>query len=327
VHCNRVLDILDHEGIQWLRLNSEDVVENLTTSIFPARRAGTLKVHTHASQLELEDVRCVWFRKPEAFDVSKFALDAVALRYLQAEFDEFVNNLYALLSDRVWINNPLISRIASRKLWQLHIASSVGLNIPRTIVSNSPEDIFAFCSELDGDLAIKSLSALFANVPISATESYDYGLFTRRVTKLELHKAIEFIPHMPTMIQEYVEKQFELRVTSVNGMHLACRIDTQSSELSKEDSRINISALPHSPYNLPDEIDRKLTSYMKIMGINFGCHDIIVNKQGEYIFLECNPNGQWLWIENLIDANISTQIARFLVNSTKGSLASPSLRD
>lgn len=323
VHCNRVLDFLDRDGVEWFRLNSEDVVDNLSASIFPTRRTGILKVPTHKGQLELSDVRCVWFRKPEPFDVSKFPLETTALQYIQAEFDEFVNNLYALLCDRVWINNPLLSRIASRKLWQLHIATAVGLNVPRTLISNVPEDVFEFASCINGDLAIKSLSALYANVPISSTESYDYGLFTRRVTQAELRGASEFIRYMPTMVQEYIEKQFELRVTSINGTHLACRIDTQISELSREDSRINISELPHSQYDLPNEIGNKLTAYMLSMGINFGCHDIIVDKKGDYIFLECNPNGQWMWIENLTGLKISKQISDFLIGCTRNCQKTP----
>ena len=244
--------------------------------------------------------------------MSKFDLNEIARSYVEAEFNEIANNIYALLSDRVWINNPLLTRIASRKMWQLHVASSVGLKVPKTIISNNSHDIFKFLSDMDGDLALKSLSALHAEIPINESNSYDYGLFTRRVTQSELQNAREFIHYMPTTIQEYIEKAFELRVTSIGGVHFACRIDTQSSEFSKEDSRVNISDLPHSEYQLPGDVACKLTKYMQVMGINFGCHDIIVDKNNDYVFLECNPNGQWMWIERLTGINISKAIADFL---------------
>jgi glutathione synthase/RimK-type ligase-like ATP-grasp enzyme len=318
VHCNRVLDYLDDAGISWFRLNSEDLAGNLFASISPAEGSGILKVPTHEGHLDLRDVRCVWFRKPEPVDVSQFQLDPAALDYIQAEFDEFLNNLYALLSDRVWINNPLLSRIAHRKLWQLHVARRVGLNIPKTIISNNEQDILRFSCEVGGDLAIKSLSALHATISLNKNEYYDYGLFTRRVTQRELEDAREFMQHMPTVIQEYVDKKFELRVTSVSGKHLACRIDTQSSDLSKEDSRINIADLPHYVYDLPNPISEKLTAYMCAMGLNFGCHDIIVDKNDKHVFLECNPNGQWMWIERLTGLNISKQLAAFLSARARG---------
>jgi glutathione synthase/RimK-type ligase-like ATP-grasp enzyme len=261
-------------------------------------------------------VRAVWFRKPEAFDVSSFSVDDTAKLYIQAELGEFVNNLYALLTDRVWINNPLTTRVASRKMRQLQVANSVGLAVPRTIVSNDANAVMRFSEDIGKDLAIKSLSSLHAEIPISPKESYDYGLFTRRISCAELRTASEFIPYLPSMVQEYIEKEFELRVTSIGGRHLACKIDTQSSTFSMEDSRINISDLPHSVYDLPQDISSKLTEYMVRMGINFGCHDLIVDKNGRFVFLECNPNGQWLWIERLTELDISKAIAEFLARNS-----------
>ena len=48
------------------------------------------------------------------------------------------------------------------------------------------------------------------------------------------------------------------------------------------------------------------------MGLNFGAFDFIVTPDNKYIFLECNPNGQWLWIELLTGQKISEKIANAL---------------
>jgi glutathione synthase/RimK-type ligase-like ATP-grasp enzyme len=51
------------------------------------------------------------------------------------------------------------------------------------------------------------------------------------------------------------------------------------------------------------------------MGLNFGCIDLIVRPTGDYVFLECNPNGQWLWIELATGQKISASIAEWLINA------------
>jgi len=53
------------------------------------------------------------------------------------------------------------------------------------------------------------------------------------------------------------------------------------------------------------------------LGLVFGCIDMIVTPRGEFIFLEINPNGQWLWIEELTGLPISEAIANTLANPPK----------
>ncbi len=51
---------------------------------------------------------------------------------------------------------------------------------------------------------------------------------------------------------------------------------------------------------------------MKDMRLRFGAFDFIVTEDDEYYFLECNPNGQWLWQDELLDVQIGYSIAQAL---------------
>ncbi len=51
------------------------------------------------------------------------------------------------------------------------------------------------------------------------------------------------------------------------------------------------------PADLPDDIALKVRAFMRRMGLWFGCLDMIIQPDGTYVFLEINPNGQWLWIQ------------------------------
>jgi hypothetical protein len=53
---------------------------------------------------------------------------------------------------------------------------------------------------------------------------------------------------------------------------------------------------------------------LRAFGLNFGCFDILVTKAGEPVFLEMNPNGQWLWVENMTGLPIGQAIAHQLIS-------------
>ena len=41
------------------------------------------------------------------------------------------------------------------------------------------------------------------------------------------------------------------------------------------------------------------------MGLYFGAFDFILDPDGRYVFLEMNPFGQWVWIEQLCTLRIA----------------------
>lgn len=52
------------------------------------------------------------------------------------------------------------------------------------------------------------------------------------------------------------------------------------------------------------------------LGLAFGAIDLIKSKSGDYVFLENNPNGQWVWIENQTGQSISDAVIEILANDT-----------
>jgi glutathione synthase/RimK-type ligase-like ATP-grasp enzyme len=51
------------------------------------------------------------------------------------------------------------------------------------------------------------------------------------------------------------------------------------------------------------------------LDLNFGCFDFIVDENDNVFFLECNSNGQWLWIEEDTGMDISGAIAEWLIKN------------
>ena|SRR5579864_1464458 len=51
------------------------------------------------------------------------------------------------------------------------------------------------------------------------------------------------------------------------------------------------------PFSLPEQVEASLLRLMDNFDINFASLDMILSPEGEFVFLELNPNGQWLWLE------------------------------
>ncbi|MET2829780.1 MvdC/MvdD family ATP grasp protein [Mesorhizobium shangrilense] len=296
-HVDAVAKHISETRVPWVRINIEDFATNVEVDVHPTKGAGRLFVKDSGKEVMLEDIGAVWYRKPDPVAVQHFEIgDPAALDYVEAEFNEVVHGLYALLDRAYWINNPLRTRIAHRKLLQLKTAAKVGFAVPQTIVTNRPAAALDFAHQVNGDLAIKSLGAICVT-RMEAEQARQYGIFTRRITDNEMKEHRDKIGHMPTLFQEFIEKEAELRITCVGDEVFACEIRGRPGDVTNDDYRFDTPNLPHEAVERPDLTDR-MHAYMKAFGLHFGCFDFIVPKGGgEPVFLEMNPNGQWLWVQ------------------------------
>ena len=310
-HVEPVVRHLEAAGVPWVRLNTEDAATNLSLTIDPARGSGELFIHDSRQVVDLASVRAVWYRKPERVHVDHFHLDAGALDYVDAEFREILDGLYALLSHAYWINNPYTTRLAHRKMRQLQVAATLGLRVPRTLITNVPERVFEFAQGLQSDVAIKSLGAISVLEETGEDTALQYGIFTRRVSQDELVEVSDKIRHLPTTFQEFIPKQCELRITCVADELFACEITARDGDATADDYRFDTNNLEHRATDCHG-LDDRLRAYMREFSLEFACIDVIVPRDGEPVFLEANPNGQWLWVERHTGLAIASAIARRL---------------
>ncbi|WP_223863289.1 hypothetical protein [Streptomyces sp. 5-10] len=80
------------------------------------------------------------------------------------------------------------------------------------------------------------------------------------------------------------------------------------------DWRAEYRNLTYEPIQCPDGMRRTLVRFLARFGLNFGAFDFAVTTDGTWWFLECNPNGQWAWLEDAAGLPITTAIADLLEN-------------
>jgi len=263
-------------------------------------------------RVAFDDICGAWYRRSgnlyesePRLSITSEKLDNYVKIQSQGALSALCNTLQAL-----WVSHPPTLRRAEVKALQLVQASRAGLAIPHTLISNDPEWATTFVEALgDTDCAIKPLLA------VGATD--EQGGFRMPLTAmLPRGHSLASVAHAPTILQPYVDKAFELRVVVIGGRIFAAKMDTQADEKSRIDSRGGDPA--QEIFELPDEVQASLHRLMDSFGLNFASLDMIVTPDGDFVFLELNPNGQWLWLELELGLPLVATMADLLTSRHTG---------
>lgn len=313
-HPNFVIERLAAADVPVFRLNTEALLTDYEFSWWADASGCDFVIRCKANSLSVRgsEVTAVWDRRPER--PSELLVQNTAL-INKHNLDEAFGFLYFIryyLKDVPSIGSIANDRPASSKMLQLRYALEVGFKVPETCFSNTKGQIVAHLTD-NGNYVLKPIES--DNLWDEAADS-QWVFFAARTSAQNLREAPdEAYSQTVTFLQEYVDKAFELRVTVVGDRAFACRIDSQAQQddTGKIDWRQGYGhGIRWSVFDLPEDIARKCLAYLRRMGLSFGCFDFIVTPSGEYVFLECNPNGQWLWVELETGLPISRAIAESL---------------
>ena len=313
VHPTPVIEKLNGMGIPVFRFNTECLLTDYRFRWWcETKDCGfTITNIKNGLTLESSNLTAVWDRRPEYPDELPVVNTKEVNKFNKEEAMGFFRFLRGYLSRVPSIGSIANDGMASSKMLQLSIAQSVGFNSPATCLSNRKADIVDFASKYEY-VALKLIGA----ESIIHEDGSQHAFFTQKATcKSLMEVPDEAFIQTANFVQEYIPKSYELRVTVVCDKVFSCRIDSQ--QLGEEDGAVDWrqgydKGLKHSVYNLPDDVSRKCIAYLREMKLNFGAFDFVVTPSGEYVFLECNPNGQWLWIEIETGLKISDAIAEAL---------------
>ncbi len=261
------------------------------------------------------DVKSVWFRrrpdfshtdKPVSHASPYFDLLLQEVKTTQrVEEATAFNFIEPMLRHAYQIGNLRNSSI--NKLFQLQFALESGLTIPPTEIITAKADLLRFY-EKHGKIIIKPLSNMsFVRYPDILYANY---------TKILSMEFIEAMPDnfSPTLCQGYIDKEFEIRSFFLDEEEYSMAIFSQKNQKTMVDFRKYDRTYPNRrvPFNLPDDTRAKLIRFMKTAGINTGSFDIIKSKDGQLVFLEVNPVGQFGMVSVPCNYYIEKRIAQKL---------------
>lgn len=196
--------------------------------------------------------------------------------------------------DGVWVNHPRSIHHANNKLFQLHCAQEVGLRIPETLISQDPDTIRQFSDEHGGKVVIK---------PVKGRPSVPNK--TQVVDPREAPDAV--LNSCPTIYQEYIGGTTHLRAHVFGDDVHAATLDSPDV-----DWRFDLT-VPFSDSSVSDDIADKLRKVVSRMDLRMGVCDLKRLPSGEHVFLECNQQGQFLFIEALTGQDLVSPFVDFLL--------------
>lgn len=254
-------------------------------------------VSTEGARLKPKDLHLIWWRR-------SYARQAVPADVVDADHIALIRNdchasLVGLLRNEFqgkWINDLDASRWAENKLVQLRAARLAGFLVPRTLVSNDPTMIRQFCKSLDYRVIVKTVSG-----------AEDRFFFTRKLT--DEHLASDGNLRLsPAIYQELICGHVHLRVHCFGAKVYAIQIESQDL-----DWRENLH-VPFTYVELGADIEQKFRRVLQLLGLRMGVVDLKLNEAGIPVWLEINPQGQFLFSEALSRFNLTKQLAAFFAD-------------
>jgi glutathione synthase/RimK-type ligase-like ATP-grasp enzyme len=303
--ADRLVVELSRRGAACVRWHPDSLVSDATLSVSVDRGGAKASISWRGRTIEIDEIRSVWNRRPAPFRFPR-RISGKERMFAEQELKSALAGMLQL-GDAFWINHPDRNRRASLKALQLEVARRIGLEVPRTLITNDPAQVRDFVAALGcRQVVYKTLHSPF--LPDSPLACFTSILSAEHLDKLDL------IRHTAGIFQEYVPKRFEIRVTIIGHRVFATEIHSQEVEDTRIDwRRADTHKLRHSPHELPDDIEARCRTLTAEFGLIYAAMDLIFTPDGRYVFLENNPAGQYGWIEDLTGAPMTSSLAEVLI--------------
>lgn len=263
-----------------------------------------------------ESVKSIWWRRPKG-KVRTPSADPIE-KYIELESEIFVSSLFSFFKSVRWVSDPEKTRVANLKPLQLQVARSVGLRVPKTLISNDPQQVEIFLrSNWDLPVVMKPVGTAFVRISEDTAdpENQNLVIYTKIVDKNLVLGNLKMVANCPVIFQEAAEQEFDVRVTVIGESVFAARVG-HSEDLGAGES--NVDWRHHKlkrtfeKHELPVDTSEACVKLTKQLGLNFGAIDLGYSKKRGYVFFEINPQGQWVPSETIAGYPISQTLARFL---------------
>lgn len=298
-----VVDELTLRRVPVMRFDMGDFPQTMSLSIEHATSPWAGVLADEYRSVRLEEVRAVYYRRPRLPAVSEELREPHRRWANEQALAGLLGTLYAL--PVTWVNRPDVDGIASHKPGQLPVAATCGLRTPRSLITTDPEAARQFCQEVvDGRVICKPLMG----GPLEYPDGRRTGVPTTLIDPDSIDDSVSLTAHL---FQEWVPKSHEVRLTVVGTDMFAAEIHA-GSDTSRVDWRSDYDALTYDVCEVPDDVRAGVLGWLEHFRLRFGAFDFAVTPAGDWVMFECNPSGEWSWIQNKTGLPIAAHLADLL---------------
>ena len=293
-----ILELIER-GLPYFRLNAEDL-SNCEFTFSKDSDGIARRISAGPRSVDLDHVTAVWYRRA-MHPVPEPTLSQPERRFIIGELRHLVLGL--VFNPRVtWVNPIDKVSVAEHKLYQLQIASSLGLQVPRTLVSADIDELRAFVlSNTNGTIVKPIFHGLFFD------GGSRHSIYTRRIKVEELD--MESLKVCPILLQEEIPRRADVRATFIGSDCFVTEIRGNEGLIDWRDPG---AAVDYEVSCLDDTTKILCRKMLSNLGLLYGAFDFIRLPNGKLTFLEVNPTGEWAWLEEKLHFPIRNALIKIL---------------
>jgi ATP-GRASP peptide maturase of grasp-with-spasm system len=305
---NEVIDWLKYYKAEYIRLNGNEYLKRISIDLSNKK---------FVEEKEYEQVNICWFRR--WYNDNQF-LDLVEKVTLSNKNSiNLIENLYqssniltkvlhSKLKYKKWLTHP--NELKYHKIEILIAAQQSGLKIPETIITTSKDELLKFKSEHK-----RIITKSIGDASHFVDEKSMHKLMTEEISEKIIQQIPSYFP--PSLFQALLKKEYEIRIFYFNKKFYSMAIFSQQDRKTQIDFRNYNDSNPNRniPYNLPADIRKKLLLLIRKFKFTTCSIDLVKDQNGDYIFLEINPIGQFGMVSDPCNYYLFEKIATYLIKN------------
>lgn len=298
LHAHAVLQALNRRRGICAHFIPVDAVVSLGGVSWSSDLARKGKLKTYSGQwVRPCDIDLVWWRRvTQALCFPEWLSDEGTRDFVTQEWRAAISGTFFDGFSGIWVNHPSKDSLAANKIYQLTLAKQAGLRIPKTLISQQPSEVREFCAGLDGEVVAKKL--------VGSTEKSTVSV----LVSLEGLQDDESISLCPAVYQECIRSNRHLRVNCFGTSIHTTLIETDIFDWRR---KLDVPFIPHT---ISTKLERTICDFLRIAGLKMGIMDFVLPPDDtDPIWLEVNPQGQFLFCEALSKYDLINPFAEFLI--------------
>jgi hypothetical protein len=249
--------------------------------------------------VRVDSLHAIWWRRVGRPQHAGEKVGAVARDVVNGSWQAALLGVLRTAFHGAWVSLPDETAAAEGKLLQLRVAKDVGLPVPETLVTTDPERLRAFIAELSGEVVVKPLKD------------------TRLDQLATLEVTAEMLAHEPSVKmapaiwQRKIIGRHHLRVCVFGSQTIAVLLTSDHLDWRRDPN------LRATAFSLDNVTCQRLGDMLARLGIRMGVFDFKIDEDGSLWWLELNPQGQFLFLENLAHFDLLTPFCEFLLDEAR----------
>lgn len=276
---------------------------------------GQTRLESSASDVSLIPgrYRTIWNRRGQIPHVSDSLnrSDRIVAKNESAYVLDSLGQLLAAANPDALIVNPFCrAKAANPKLQQLAIARDLGFRVPATLVSNDPDQIRAFFDHHRHAVVAKQ------HIPF-AWRTRKGELLISATTALERRHLDDdaALAASPMIYQELLPIRNEIRLIAFGRSSFAMNQVREAPVKRQGFVDIRYENVDRHAFTVDARLAALCRRYMDATGLMYAAFDIAQAPDGDYVFIEANESGQFLFLEDLVpDLTILDAFCQFLAS-------------